>query len=163
MSASLYSMEFYLTVDSQNCTTFNRLAGTLSVTLPYTIDFPGNWSVALCQYGLNNGIFLLDGKLHNHAYIVSRIVLPQMLGDKMHRILAIIPLDFVPEVPDMGYFFREIQNPVYVPVDSCNANSITLEMKDSKLLSLTLRGRTEVLFQLHFKQILPSTKPLSDM
>ncbi len=114
---SLLRMEFYVTVDSQNCTRYKRLAGILSITLPYTIELQGQWCVALCQYGLNNGVFHPEGELHNQAYLTTRIVSPQILGDQTHRILAVIPLDFVSEILDMVYYFREIQHPLYVQVD----------------------------------------------
>ncbi len=154
-------MDFYVTVDSQNCTLFNRSAATVLITLPYSLEFPGKWQVAVCEYGLNNGIFLLEGQLHNHAYLKTRLVTPQIIGDKMHRILLAIPLDFVPEAPDMAFFFREMQNRQYVLIDSVSENSIILELKDSKLRPMTLRGKTELLFRLHFKQVSASNSSLS--
>ncbi len=146
-------MDFYVTVDSRNCSSFNRSAATVSINLPCSINFPGQWVVALCEYGLNNGIFLLEGQLHNHAYLTTNLVSPQIVGDRMYRVLGLIPLDFVPEVPDMSFFFREMQNRQYVPVDSASQTTITLEMQDCKFRPMTLRGKTEVIFRLHFKPI----------
>ncbi len=139
-------MDFYVTVDSQNCSAFNRATATVSTNLPCSIILSGQWMVALCEYGINNGIFLLEGRLHNLAYLTTNLVSPQIVGDRMHRVLGLIPLDFVPEVPDMQFFFREMQNRQYVPVDSTSQTSITLELKDQNFRHMTLRGRTEVIF-----------------
>ncbi len=152
-----------MTVDSQNCTSFNRANAIISITLPRLLEFPGQWQVALCEYGLNNGIFLLEMGIQNHAYLTSRLVMPQILGDKMDRILAVIPLDFIPEVPEMGFFFREIQNRQYISIDSTSANSIILELKDSKFRPLTFRGLAQILFRLHFKPVSVGNLPLSVM
>ncbi len=144
-------MDFYLTVDCQNCRTFDRARATITIDLPTSINFRGQWVVALTQYGLNNGIFLLEGRLHNHACITSKLVVPQMVGDKMHRVLTLVPLDFVSTVPDMEFFFREVWMPAYIPVDSTSQSSITVEFRDSKFQLMTFRGKTEVILQLHFK------------
>ncbi len=144
-------MAFYLTVDSQNCSHFDRLQGTIGVTLLYTLKYKKNWVVALCQYGLNNGIFLPQHKIHTHIYLATQLVSPQFFGEEMQRILALIPLDFVPEVPDMGFFFRDIFNPEYVSIDSDVKNAITLELKDPSLNAISLRPNVQAVFRLHFK------------
>ncbi len=159
----IVKMEFYVTVDSQHCSSFNRNLATLSIILPRSLEFVGQWEVALCEYGLNNGILSVEGPLMNHAYLMTRLVSPQIIGNKMHRILAMIPLDFVPEIADMGFFFREIESRQYIPIDSTSENSIILELKDSKFRPLSFRSNVELMFRLHFKQVKAGILSLSVM
>ncbi len=146
-------MDFYLTVDSENCDNFDRLLGILSITLPFTLELKGQWRVALCQYGLNNGTRVKIGHKLNCAYLTSNLVTPQLIGNQTSRILSLIPLDFIKLQQNMHFFYREIQNPEYVPVDLCCANLIVLHIKDAQMVPISFQPDVEVLFRLHFKPI----------
>ena len=81
------------------------------------------------------------------AFLYSNVVENSYINNKKSRILAVIPLEIVRS----GYKFLEFSNPIYVPIEIKEFNSILLEIRDMHGKLIPFNPEYKTVISLHIK------------